>query len=76
MEVNLMKCEKNNERGCKKDCPHWLKQNAEPEKYMCVTFPHGIDGEDTILVEIAEWNKMMKAEPHKVKHQQENGTWK
>lgn len=71
-----MECERNELGRCPKDCTYLqLKQN-NPDRYMCVTLAQGLYEYDTILIENTEWTKLMKTIPHKVKHQQEDGTWK
>ena len=61
-----MKCEKTDEYGCKKDCEFWIIRQAEPNKYFCMTVPHGLYGENTILVEKGEWDRIMSMPKHKI----------
>lgn len=58
--MNYMKCEKNELGECNKDCDYFLYKQKEPERFMCLTLPHGLYGDDTVLVEAKEWKRLMK----------------
>ena len=72
-----MKCERNELGECKEDCEYQLLKLENPNKYMCLELPQGLYDKDIILVDIIEFYNIMKnIKPHKIKHQQEDGTYK
>lgn len=63
-----MICKRNELGECVVNCRYFIIKQKEPEKYMCVTLPQGLYGNDTVLIEKSEWERLMSEPKHKIKH--------